>query len=207
MKSAVLDAMPRSRVIRRGPGPARRVALTFDDGPDHMTRAYLDMLGELGVSATFFLIGRQCEREPELTRAYAERGHQIASHGYDHARFPVLSVSALDDQLRRTDAAMGAQPTPRRWVRPPHGTLSARVLAQLLARGDVVALWSLDSEDYKSRDPGDLAARCAPSVVRPGEVILMHEGQEWTLEALPRVVSALRDAGYEMVTMADMFAE
>ena len=170
-----------------------------------MTRAFLDVLDELRVPATFFLVGRQCEREPELIREYLKRGHQVANHGYDHTRFTALDSAALREQLRRADAALGAQPT-RAWVRPPYGDLSARVLVQLLAQDRMIALWSLDPEDYHLHDPAELAARCAPSVVKPGEVILLHEGQRWTLDALPGIVSALRDAGYEMVTMAEMFA-
>jgi peptidoglycan/xylan/chitin deacetylase (PgdA/CDA1 family) len=219
VKSVLFDALPPTWLVRRGPDAARRVALTFDDGPDAMTRTYLDLLGELRVPATFFLVGNHCEREPGLTREYVERGHQIAGHGYDHKRFPALGYAALREQLRRTDAALGlhARATDaktkdgatnratRNWVRPPYGNLSARVLAQILAHRRTVALWSLDSMDYQTKDPDALVAHCAPSVVRPGEVILMHEGQQWTLDALPRIVHALRGAGYEMVTLAEMF--
>ncbi|MGO8995105.1 MAG: polysaccharide deacetylase family protein [Polyangiaceae bacterium] len=205
-KSVVFDAIPRSRLVQRGPASRRRVALTFDDGPDAMTGAYLDLLDKLEAPATFFVVGASCERQSELAREYAKRGHQVAGHGYDHTRFPALSFSALRDQLRRTDVALGPQPTMRRWVRPPYGDLNARVLAQLLAHGRMIALWSLDPRDYETKDPDLLVARCSPSVVRPGEVILLHEGQQWTLDALPRIVGALRGAGYEMVTMAKMFA-
>jgi peptidoglycan/xylan/chitin deacetylase (PgdA/CDA1 family) len=206
LKAAVLDAIPSSRLIQRGPGSARRVALTFDDGPDHMTRAYLDLLEKLRAPSTFFLVGKQCEKEPALTREYVERGHQIASHGYDHTPFPNLGVGALGEQLRRTEASLEAQRTERNWVRPPYGKMDSRVLAQLLLQRKMVALWSLDPRDYETKDSDELVARCAPSHVSPGEVLLFHEGQQWTLDALPRIVGALRDEGYEMVTMADMFA-
>ena len=206
VKEAVFGALPKSRLIRRGPQEQRRVALTFDDGPDPMTPRYLDLLDALRVPATFFVLGQHCERYPDLARDYVRRGHQIASHGYDHQRFPALSWSALRDQLERTDAVLGPQPVARPWVRPPYGKIDARVLGQLLAHGATIALWSLDSHDYEIRDPEELVARCAPSQVEPGEVILLHEGQQWTLDALPRIVEGLRGAGYEMVTMADLLA-
>jgi peptidoglycan-N-acetylglucosamine deacetylase len=206
VKEAVYGALPKSRLIRRGPTELRRVALTFDDGPDPMTSRYLDLLDQLGVPATFFVLGQHCERYPDLAREYVRRGHQIASHGYDHQRFPSLSWSALRDQLERTDAVLGPQPVARPWVRPPYGKVDARVLGQLLAHGATIALWSLDSHDYEIRDPDELVARCAPSEVASGEVILLHEGQQWTLDALPRIVDSLRGAGYEMVTMADLLA-
>jgi peptidoglycan/xylan/chitin deacetylase (PgdA/CDA1 family) len=209
VKNAVFQALPRSRLVQRGPAKSRHVALTFDDGPDHLTRAYLDLLEELDVRATFFVVGTACEREPELTREYVRRGHQVASHGYDHTRFTKLRRMALDEQLRRTRdllGGLGPTPTLRPWVRPPYGDMNARVLAQLLTNDNFIAMWSLDSHDYEIKDPVEVAARCSPRHVSAGEVILLHEGQQWTLDALPRIVSGLRDAGFEMVTMAEMFA-
>ncbi|MEZ4366420.1 MAG: polysaccharide deacetylase family protein [Kofleriaceae bacterium] len=198
--------MARSRLLRRGPATPRRIALTFDDGPDPMTTAYLDLLDRLRVPATFFVEGLPAERHPELIREYARRGHQLGGHGFDHTRFPRLGISELDDQLRRTDLALPPQAAGRPWVRPPHGELSARTLGQLIASGYVVAMWSLDSCDYKIHDPEVLAEQVAPSKVAPGEVVLMHEGQPWTLAALPTIVERLRADGYELVTMADLFA-
>lgn len=200
----VFDRVP--HLHRRGPAGARRVALTFDDGPDEHTERYLDLLDELGVPATFFVIGEYAARHPDLMRAYTRRGHQLAGHGYDHTRFTKLGRRALLDQCARTDRVLGAQLAGRPWVRPPHGSLDAPSLVTLLAAGYAVAMWTLDSCDYGDRDPASLAARCAPDQVAPGEVLLFHEGQRWTLEALPRIVGALHDAGYECVTMHDLFA-
>jgi len=204
VKNAVIDRIP--GVLRRGPSTSRRVALTFDDGPDALTPRYLDLLDELGVLATFFLIGSRAEAHPELVREYLRRGHQVASHGYDHARFPKLSRRALLDQCARTDRALGGQLTGRSWVRPPHGSLDAAALVTLVAAGYTVAMWSLDSCDYSEREPDTLAQRCAPGAVIAGDVLLFHEGQDWTLAALPRIVTALHAAGLECVTMHDLFA-
>jgi peptidoglycan-N-acetylglucosamine deacetylase len=204
VKDAVYRAVPRSRLVQRGRTDRRQVALTFDDGPDEHTNAYLDCLDALDVRATFFLIGKSCERQPELAREYVRRGHQVASHGYDHTHFTRLPWRALQEQLRRTDEVLGAPPTARPWIRPPYGNVNARVLGQLLANGNMLAMWSLDSHDYENRSADEVAARCAPRHVSPGEIILLHEGQPWTLAALPRIVGDLRDAGYEMVTMAKM---
>lgn len=190
--------------MTRGPATARRVALTFDDGPDDRTLAYLDRLDDLGVRATFFLMGDRSSTAPELVTEYVRRGHQIAGHGYDHEAFTRLRPSALVDQIERTNAVLGPQPTARPWVRPPYGRVDAFVLARLLLHGDTIALWSFDSHDYEIQDPDALVARCAPENITPGDVLLFHEGQQWTLDALPRIVEALRGAGYELVTMAEM---
>ncbi len=202
VKELVFDRVP--GLLRRGPTGVKRVAITFDDGPDEMTPRYLDLLDELGVAATFFVIGKAAETHPALVRDYLRRGHQVASHGYDHTRFPSLSTRELIDQCRRTDDALGGQLTGRPWVRPPHGELDARSIVALRAKGYTVSLWSLDACDYDDRDPQSIAARCASASA--GDVLLFHEGQQHTLDALPLVVEQLRASGHECVTMHDLFA-
>ena len=204
VKNAVFDRVP--GLLRRGPTASKRVALTFDDGPDEMTHRYLELLDDLGVPATFFVVGELAAAYPELIRDYVRRGHQVAGHGYDHTRFTKLSRRALIDQCKRTDQAIGGQPTGRPWVRPPHGSLDMRSVLTLRSTGYVVAMWTIDSCDYSQRDPAKLAETCGPDVVRGGDVLLFHEGQEWTLEALPRIVTALHASGLECVTMHDLFA-
>ena len=204
VKNAIFDRIP--GCLRKGPTTTRRVALTFDDGPDDFTERYLDALDDLGVSATFFLCGANAVARPELVREYMRRGHQLANHGYDHARFTKLSRRELADQLVRTDRSLGGQITGRPWVRPPHGDLDATSFVRILGAGYTIALWSVDSQDYDDHDAASIAARCSPKHVGPGDVLLLHEGQQWTLDALPRIVTALHASGYECVTMHDLFA-
>jgi len=204
VRDTVFDLLP--GVLRRGPENPRRVALTFDDGPDHMTGRFLDELDRLGVPATFFLLGGSAAALPDMVREYIRRGHQLAGHGYDHQRFTKLARRELLDQCARTEQLLGGQPTGKSWVRPPHGSLDAASLLTLLTNNYTVAMWTLDACDYSDHDPASLAARCSPTNVQPGEVILLHEGQTWTLEALPGIVGPLQDAGYEFVTMQDLFA-
>ena len=204
VKNAVFDRIP--GLLRRGPLTSKRIALTFDDGPDDLTSRYLEMLDDLGVPATFFVCGVRAAAHPELIREYVRRGHQVANHGFDHQSFPNLSRKQLVDQIQRTEQAIGGQVTGHPWVRPPHGTVDAASLLTLRSTGCIVALWSIDSCDYVEKDPASLAERCSPGVVSGGDVLLFHEGQEWTLEALPRIVSALLASGLECVTMHDLFA-
>lgn len=204
VKNAVFGRIP--GCLRKGPATARRVALTFDDGPDDYTERYLDTLDVLGVPATFFLCGRNAELRPELVREYVRRGHQVSNHGYDHQRFTKLSRAELADQLSRTDRFIGGQATGKPWVRPPHGALDASSFVQLLSAGYTIALWSFDAKDYDDHDAASLAERCSPKHVTPGDVLLLHEGQQWTLDALPRIVTGLHAAGFELVTMHDLFA-
>ena len=99
VKNAVLDRIP--GVLRKGPADSKRVALTFDDGPDRMTGKYLELLDDLGVPATFFVCGERAVEHPDLIREYLRRGHQVANHGFDHESFPKLSRRALRARSRR----------------------------------------------------------------------------------------------------------
>ncbi|HUS31033.1 MAG TPA: polysaccharide deacetylase family protein [Kofleriaceae bacterium] len=204
VKNAVIDRIP--GVLRRGPATVKRIALTFDDGPDEQTPALLELLDDLGVPATFFLCGVHATEHPDLVREYLRRGHQIANHGYDHTRFSKLGRKALLDQLSRTDVAIGGQATGKLWVRPPHGAFDTTSLISMRTAGYTVAMWSVDSLDHTDNDPASLAERCGPANVGPGDVLLFHEGQPWTREALPRIVASLHASGLECVTMHDLFA-
>jgi peptidoglycan/xylan/chitin deacetylase (PgdA/CDA1 family) len=198
--------VPRSVLFLRGPRNRRRrrIALTFDDGPDVMTHRYLDALGQLGVRATFFLVGENVARAPELAREYVRRGHEVGGHGWTHESFAAMPPTRLAEELARTRAILPSPPRGRPLVRPPRGSLSARALVQIAAAGYTTVLWSRDSDDCRSTDPHAIARRLAPEVVRNGDVVLLHEMQPWTLEALPPAVSALRRGGWELVTLTEL---
>ena len=204
VKNAVFDRIP--GLLRRGPLASKRIALTFDDGPDELTPQYLELLDDLGVPATFFVSGENARKHPELIREYLRRGHQVANHGYDHTSFTKLSRKQLVEQLQATEDSIGGQVTGRPWVRPPHGHVDTSTLLTLRSQGCIVALWSIDSRDFDEHDPAKIAERCSPALVSGGDVLLFHEGQQWTLDALPRIVSALLASGLECVTMHDLFA-
>jgi peptidoglycan-N-acetylglucosamine deacetylase len=182
----------------------KRIALTFDDGPSPATRRCLDVLSDLGVRATFFLVGRNAAPAPALVAEYIRRGHDVGSHGWSHEDFRALSASQLTEELARTWALIPSQPDAIKLVRPPRGALSPRILLQLGISGYVTVLWSVDSDDCRTRDPRAIVRRLAPERVRPGDVVLMHESQPWTIDALRRVIDMLRAAEYEFATITDL---
>lgn len=196
------DLAPRELLVRHGSRKVPRVALTFDDGPDALTPRYLDLLDQLAVRATFFLIGTACERSPEAVRDIVARGHEVASHGHTHKTFPSLSASALSAELSRVQELLPPSERRRPLLRPPRGAVTPVSLLRCAAAGYTTVLWSLDSDDCRTESAGEVAARAASA--KSGEIILLHEGQEWTLEALPAVVTSLRGAGLELVTVGEM---
>ena len=122
--------LPESMVVWHGPSTRSRIALTFDDGPNELTRAYLDVLERFDARATFFLVGENCATHPDLVIEMVERGHEVAGHGYTHRPFPWLcGLDLLEDELERTAALLPCKPSPK-IVRPPHGAVS---MASLVA--------------------------------------------------------------------------
>jgi peptidoglycan/xylan/chitin deacetylase (PgdA/CDA1 family) len=89
-------------------------------------------------------------------------------------------------------------------VRPPYGATSARSLALSASAGYTTVLWSLDSDDCRTQSPAEVAARVAPARVAPGEIVLLHEGQDWTLRALPWILETLRADGWQAVPVGEM---
>ena len=198
-------AFPRTVLVTRGRRTTPpRVALTFDDGPDAMTGRYLELLGRLGVRATFFVVGAQAEAAPELVAACAREGHELGGHGWSHTPFDTMRAEALVDELARTERVLPRTPGRRPMVRPPRGSLSASSLLCVALAGFTTVLWSHDSDDCRTADADVVRRRLAPERVGPGAIVLMHEQQAWTLEALPPAVAAFRAAGFELVTVSEL---
>jgi len=205
-KSVAEAVLPASVVVWRGGEQRGRVALTFDDGPTPLTVQYLDLLDELGARATFFLVGELCEKNPELVRAIAARGHELANHGYTHRPFPKLGDRELSRELARTQALLPATRRGRALVRPPYGAVSPGSLLTCARRGFTTVLWSLNSGDWARHDPNEVARTFTGRAAAGGDIVLLHEGQPWTMKALPTIVGELKKAGHELVTVSELLA-
>jgi len=189
-----------------GSRESRRVALTFDDGPDPVrTPALLDALAELGAPATFFLLGSQVEQHPELAARIAREGHEIGNHTYSHLYLPLARGTSVEGELAAADSAIrratGIVPT---LARPPYGGRSPWTVRAFARAGKRVVLWDVNSFDWKGKPAAEVAQRVLDRT-RPGSIILMHdarEGGEVTVEAVKLLVPALRARGFELVTVS-----
>ncbi|HEY5927513.1 MAG TPA: polysaccharide deacetylase family protein [Kofleriaceae bacterium] len=186
----------------------RRVALTFDDGPDPLrTPALLDALAELGAPATFFLLGKRVDEHPALAARIAREGHELGNHTYSHPYLPLSRSKTVARELAATDAAIaratGIVPV---LARPPYGGRSPRNVCVFDRKGKRVVLWDVNSFDWKGKCAATIAERVLARV-RPGSIILLHEaraGGEVTVEAVRLLVPALRARGYETSTVSRM---
>ena len=198
--------LPAAMLVRRGTTKKKRVALSFDDGPDEMTPEYLSILDRLGVRATFFLVGKNCLEGRSLVLDIVSRGHEVAGHGYTHRRFTRMTSLELRDELAATSGLLPPARTRRPLVRPPYGATSIQSLLRSTRAGYTTVLWSVDSGDARLKSADEVAMKLLPGRVLPGDILLLHEGQRWTLDALPRIVAGLQGAGFELVTVGEVLA-
>ncbi|MFF8958051.1 polysaccharide deacetylase family protein [Streptomyces sp. NPDC014894] len=169
------------------------VALTFDDGPTSATAAYLKALRDAGrVRATFFVTGSLAQADPDGTRRIAAEGHAIANHSYTHPNLVELDAATAFAELRDTSRVVRAQ-TGRAPVffRPPFGSTDARTRQDAARLGMTEVIWTADTVDW-SGIPADAIAANALTV-RPGGIILLHDGLPTTLEAIPKIVDGLAE--------------
>ena len=177
------------------------IALTFDDGPGPYTAHLLDILDQYGAKATFFLIGSKVSGQASVVRSIQARGHQLGNHSWSHPELPKLSVDQIAGEIDRTNEAIrqatGVKPT---ILRPPYGAANGVVLEQLRARGMSSILWSVDTRDWADRNSQIVCTR-AVAGARPGAVILMHDIHQTSVNAVPCILSSLKQQGYSFVTI------
>ena len=178
-------------------------ALTFDDGPwPEYTRQMLEILAEKDVKATFFMVGQEVSRRPEIAREVRDAGHAIGNHSWDHPsrpRDPKMQVERTDSAIEK---AVGFRPT---IFRPPYGIMAS--MARISeAEGDAVLLWSADSEDWRKPGANTIAQRIIAQA-HPGGISLMHDGggtRAQSVAALPVIIDTLRERGYRFVTVPEL---
>jgi peptidoglycan/xylan/chitin deacetylase (PgdA/CDA1 family) len=211
-QARAVDALARRGVaIRSGGGKRRWVALTFDDGPGPYTSQLLAELDRLQVPATFFQVGKMLQQfpGPGLLTANTPR-LTIGDHTYSHGSLlpmtrrrqavEILQAAAVMEQLGEL---------PPRLFRPPYGAWDADTRTLTAKRGMAIILWNVDSEDY-TRPGAEQIADNVVRDVRPGSIVLMHDGggdRTQTIEALPKIVRRLRRRGYGLVTVDRLIAE
>ena len=200
--AAALWHRPLWRGATHTPDGAPALYLTIDDGPDPATTpALLDALG--GVPATCFLLGARAEAHPDLVRAIARAGLRVANHGWDHADPWRTPSPALLGGFARTEALLNeilgdAAGGPSRDVRPPYG--HATLALARWCGGRRLVLWDTMPGDFvASRRPEALAPALARALLRrlrPGAVVVLHDGPAATAGALRLALPALRERGW-----------
>jgi peptidoglycan/xylan/chitin deacetylase (PgdA/CDA1 family) len=195
--------------LERVPGG---VALTFDDGPDpDSTPLLLDVLDEVGLKATFFVVGEQLMKHHAIAREALARGHELGLHGFEHVRHDTLPGRMASDDVARAlgtfEAAVGRRP---RFFRPPYGLFNE---ASYQACGDLGlepvywSAWGLDWEDLDGSRIADLVNRDLDA----GTIVVLHDSPRYadrasaqaTAEAIPAIAAAAAERGLEWATLGE----
>jgi peptidoglycan/xylan/chitin deacetylase (PgdA/CDA1 family) len=186
------------------------VALTFDDGPYPVeTPLLLDVLDDLHVPATFFLIGRDAQQFPEITARIVREGHEIANHTLTHPNLDALGPEEIKHELDGAAEVLGrftSQPSVHTMMRPPHGRFTEATVAAAQRAGYHIVLWTDDPGDWRTLEPGALAEEVIQHATAP-DIVLLHSGRLATVEMLPEVVERFRKAGFTFVTAGELIKE
>ena len=188
------------------------VALTFDDGPaPAYTLRFLDVLAEMGVPATFFMVGRNVRDHGGLVEDRLD-GHEVGNHSWEHRDLATMDLAQVQKDLRRTHAViqerLGRTPT---LVRPPFGHFGGSTVLAANSLGYDLVLW--DRQMHERRFPHDPAGQAADIVdtARPGSIILAHDAGDKrrlvALGALKGIITGLRARGFDFVTVSDLIAD
>lgn len=183
----------------------KKVALTFDDGPnEEYTPKLLDGLKKRNVRATFFLLGKQVEQYPELAKRISDEGHLIGCHAYEHKDLSRLSLDEACRQITDTNDLLyevtGHRPM---FMRPPYGSCQE----QLPEKTEMIeVLWDIDTVDWSLRNT-DQVVKNTLKKVEDGSIILMHDEFQESVDAALQLVDALEKEGYQLVTVEELILD
>lgn len=189
------------------------VSLTFDDGPDgKYTSQILDILKEYNVKATFFVVGPQVEKYPDIAKRIVDEGHSIGNHTWSHSNLTKLSDKARIKEIARAQQAiLDATGVTSQLMRAPYGATSASVLKTIHNDNMKHVFWTVDTKDWAGTSVKEMYTNVM-SNTHQGGIILMHSfggrkhAIEHTVELLPSIIKDLRKKGFEFATVDELIA-
>ena len=177
------------------------IALTFDDGPSIYTDEILNTLKQYDVKATFFVLGSRVESYPDAMKKMEEIGCEIANHTYYHYDLTKLTWEQVAGEIHNTNWAMtNVLGYGSSLVRPPYGATTDEIRANIEYP---IVMWSVDTTDWQSKDANAVANHVL-STAQDGDVVLMHDIYESTVEAVKIMIPILQERGFQIVTVSEM---
>ena len=187
----------------RAEAQTKYAVLTFDDGPSgRFTRRLLDGLAERNVKATFLLCGYRIKDYPNEAQRIADEGHEIGIHGYSHDSMCAMSNAQVTQEILDTAALLpeGVHPI---FLRPPGGQCGDGMCLAAKKQGLAVLNWSLDTKDWAVKDAAAITRRVVDNI-QDGDVILMHDMYDSSVDAALAIIDALTGKGYKFVTATEL---
>jgi peptidoglycan/xylan/chitin deacetylase (PgdA/CDA1 family) len=181
------------------------LALTFDDGPGPQTKKVLRMLAESGQRATFFAVGREIVKAPQVTQQTSQSS-VVGNHTFNHADLTKLDRIVMASELQQgKDAVETATGVQVQLFRPPYGAHNQAVDFQISQLGMLNVVWNVDTQDAEGATAPQIVASAREGMKR-GTIVLMHENRPQTLVALPKILKLLQRKGYRSVTIPELLA-
>ncbi|MDR0840215.1 MAG: polysaccharide deacetylase family protein [Christensenellaceae bacterium] len=188
------------QVLQDGP----MVALTFDDGPSGTTERILALLRQYNARATFCLVGNRINNRKDTVLQIYAQGSEVSNHTWEHAKLTNLSHDEIRKQIKSTsDAVKAITGQPTTFLRPPYGSVNDTVKSVAKELGMAIVTWSIDTEDWKTRNSDKTYQRIMDQV-KDGSIILCHDLFSETGDAMERVIPALIEQGYQLVTVTEL---
>ncbi len=183
----------------------KKIALTFDDGPNiACTGRLLDGLKKRNVRATFFVIGKNVKENPKLTKRIYEEGHMIGNHTYSHIDMSKVSEGKAGKELKKTSrmvhAITGEYP---QYMRPPYGVCSQSLEESL---DMILVRWTIDPLDWKTENTDDIVKKVVTKA-EENDIILLHDCYNSSVDAALKIIDILQKKGYEFVTVDELFLD
>lgn len=182
-----------------------KIAITFDDGPNpEYTMKLLDGLQKRGVKATFFLLGAEVEKYPDVVKAIDEGGHLIGVHSYEHVNFGQVGDEATLEQITKTQEAIHEVTGKYAgFIRPPYGCWNKSLDEKISL---IEVLWDIDPQDWATKDADTVVQRILKGAPE-GSIILLHDASASSVQAAFTVIDSLQQENYEFVTVEDLLLE
>lgn len=183
----------------------KKIAISFDAAwGNEETQTLIDILKEYNVKTTFFVVGSWVDKYPDSVKALAEAGHEVCNHSNTHPHMPKLTQQEMTAQItecnKKIMAITGKSPL---LFRPPYGDYNNAVIDTVNSLKMYPIQWDVDSLDWKNPAPSAIVRRVT-SQVKPGSIVLFHNGAKNTPTALPAVIEALQKQGYQIVPVSQL---
>lgn len=180
----------------------KRIALTFDDGPNYNTSKIIDTLNKYNVHATFFVLGSRIKGNENILNKMKASGMEIGNHTYSHKLLTKVTEEKIKEEIGMTSKlvfdAVGTYPN---LLRPSYGSVSSKIKK---ASDMPIIIWNIDTLDWKNHNSRKISSRIL-NKVKDGDIVLMHDIYSATANALDIVIPKLLDRGYELVTVSELF--
>ncbi len=181
----------------------KAIALSFDDGPGKYTEKLLDGLEKYGAKATFFVVGKKAEKYPDTVNRIFSDGHLLGMHTYDHIDMYHNSVKSVKENVKKNEDVLqkvtGEKPL---FLRAPYGNVTP---VQLKAIENIFVSWSLDSFDWRGKDEEYIFNRLVNKAA-DGDIVLMHDTKEATVNAVLRAIPELQKRGFRFVRVDELLS-